>query len=248
MTLNWNTGRFFNAAALVCVAITAGIVASFHYVVPSVFAGRYKNIVVSAVVLIVSTLAEILGLRAKLVFVPLWIWGVGMVALHSYLVWGFVGILLLLILVAFAIWRLVKATEAGEIEQWAKAGVALSELRAVGPSADVGTLWRLLEESLYLPVAGDLTSESCAHNLEVTKISMDQAMISARADLETWKTLESFLKENRAVEKPVPLPFGLRTKVHDLIQARRAESEHVMALTKVFADALEVQRNTVRRD
>lgn len=248
MSSYWNIGRFFNAAALVCVAIAAGIAASLHYFVPSLFAGRYKDIMVGAVVLIVSALAEILGLRARLIFVPLWIWGGGMVALHSYLVWGFAGILLLLILVAFAIWRLVKVTEAGEVEQWAKAGVALSELRAVGPSADAGTFWRLLEQCLYLPVAGDLTSESCAHNLEVTKIAMDRGLMSDRADLETWKVLESFLKENCTAEKPVPLPFDLRTKVHDLIQARRAQSEHVTALTKAFADALSAQRNTVRQD
>jgi hypothetical protein len=212
-----------NLYAILSILVVVILGLGLNVLVPRLFAGPYHNFVISLLVTFVGSLAELFGIRARIFLMPMWLLGLGMVGYHAFVFWGVLGILPPVVAMGLGLWWMVKVTEAREAERWARAAVSLSDLRSFADGADTPAFWRLVEHSVVLPITGTYSPEVCAHNLEVTRIVLDQTAKSSTAtqpDLAVWSSFETFLKENEKREKPQHLDFDLKGKLEEFIQAR----------------------------
>jgi hypothetical protein len=212
---------FFNLWGALLLLIIIGLGLALNSVVPALFRSVYKDFAISVVVAIVGAVGEVFGLRGRILFIPVWLIGLGMIAIHAYKVWGLPGIILPVAFGALGLWWMVKRTRKQEVEQWAKAQAALPRL-AAAPEAESSTFWRLVEESLFLPIMTDYSAEVSAHDLDVAEIVLSRAAKHLNPkELTSWKAFANFLKENRERPKPKQLDFDIKRALEDLIESKK---------------------------
>jgi hypothetical protein len=174
-----------------------------------------------AVLVVIGGLADLVGLKARVFFLPIWLIGLGV--LGYQMGWpGTLGFVALLGVAAVWIQRKTKREEQARWQQLQFA--AKTNPPAIG--SDEPAFWTWVKESLFLPVCADYTPDVCAHDLRILKLLRESGIpLSAEENL-IIGAQEGFLEKARTAEKPPVPEAGIRRAMEDLMEKRaRAAQE-----------------------
>jgi hypothetical protein len=211
----------FNFGAVVILAIAVAIGLGLDGLFPMLFTGPYSGFASSLIAVIVGGAGEIVGIRGRLFFIPIWMIGLGMMMYSGHALWGIWGIVGPLVLLVLGLWWLVKAASQMEASRWSKAGTALSELRSCPLEGEPKQFWRLVSESLFLPVLGDFSGAMLVHDLEVARIVQARESKQMPPDeFAAWAGLTAFLERSKQQDQRPPLDLALRKQIQRFILLR----------------------------
>ncbi|HEY0882521.1 MAG TPA: hypothetical protein VGD87_13355 [Archangium sp.] len=157
----------FNPLAIV-VAILCGIfLGPLYWAFPDFMDTTWGDVVACSVVAVVSTVSELVGLKGRLFFLPIWLLALIGVGVNLHKLWGWYGPALALGIVVLLFGALMLMARSGEKKEWAEAPTKLSEASASLAKGLSDETWELLGAAYFVPAFGDNTPEVCRHNLQV---------------------------------------------------------------------------------
>jgi len=218
----------FNLGAVIILAIGIAIGVELDTFFPTLFHGAYSGLAISLIAVIVGGVGELFGIRGRLLFIPIWLLGLGLMMYSSHDLWGTWGTLAALVLsvVLFGIglrW-LVTSMRKMEARQWGGAGGALIQLKSYSPEGEAKQFWRLVAESLFLPVMGDFSDEIRLHDLEVARVVQARESKQMPPDeFSAWAGLTAFLEKSEQSEKQQPFDVSLKKQIERFIRLRQGK-------------------------
>jgi hypothetical protein len=214
----------FNFAAVIIAAISVGIGLLLNAIFPTLFDGQYSGLTIGLIGTVVGGAGDLVGIRGRLFFIPIWIIGLLMMMFTGHSLWGIWGILAPLALLVVGLWWLVKLARKMEANRWAKAGPALSNLKSYPADGEPKQFWRLVSESLFLPTVEDFSSEIRLHNLEVAQIvDARESNQMPPEEFATWAGFTAFLEQSEQQDHRKPLDASLRNQIQQSIRQRLAK-------------------------
>jgi hypothetical protein len=104
----------FNLFAVPIVLLVGALGAGLVWLLPGVFGGPYEEITYSVLAVLIGGLGELIGIRARLFFLPVWLIGGALLAWRFWTLFGVLGLvaggallgLLLLAFVATIVWSM----------------------------------------------------------------------------------------------------------------------------------------------
>jgi len=209
----------YNLWALLVGAVIAFAGLMLYTVAPAAFSEANAGWTIGLLVTVFGGGAEVAGLRARLFFLPIWLFGTIVLGFTAYGHVGIVAFIIPLGSVVLGICWMVRSSNKRQAQHWAKAKESIITLKDfVGDTATIG-FWILVKESLHFPQHGDLTQEILSHNLQVTQSVLAKARL-ANNDLVAWDALETYLKRNLAKPRPDSMDYVLAQHLGNLIDAQ----------------------------
>jgi hypothetical protein len=199
------------------VIFIAGV--TVHSLAPTAFTDANVLWTVGALVTVIGGGAEIAGIRGRLFFMPIWFIGTIVLSFAAYGRFGIVAVIIPVVSAVIAVWWMIQATKKREEQQWARAKETIPVLKAFAGDSCSTEFWKLVKNSLYLPLNDDLTPEILKHNLEVARLVLERASLPDQ-HLVAWDSLETFLKRNLARPKPAAMDYVLSQHLGNLIDAQ----------------------------
>lgn len=126
----------FNGYAIVVGLLIAAIAFPLNWLAPSLFDGTYGDFVLAIIAFFVSGACELIGLRARLFWLPIWVWALIFASIRLYELWGVAGAVIGVVLVVGAIAGLFAWMRKTEVEDWANAPKELELARNLADSAE----------------------------------------------------------------------------------------------------------------
>jgi hypothetical protein len=173
----------FNLPAVPIVLLVGAVGAGLIWTMPGVFGGPHEEITYSVLATIIGGLGELVGLRGRLFFLPIWLIGGAVLAWQLWSLFGLVGLfagvaLVGLLLVAFVA-VIVLSMAAAEKEAPEK----LAEARALLAQRKFVLAKKALGEAFVLPSVGAIQAERACHLLEVvTLVEQHEGPLAIRGD------------------------------------------------------------------
>jgi hypothetical protein len=173
----------FNALALVVGLIIGLILGPLYWLFPTFMDSTWGNVLSFGIVTVVSIVSDLVGLKGRVFFLPIWLIGlIGMgVTLHGK--WGWWGPGLAAGLVVLLFGALLGMGAIAEKKEWAEAPANLNAVRESLGKGVTEQTWELLAKAYFVPAWGDDTPERCRHNLEVLSL-VRKALPPERVGLE----------------------------------------------------------------
>lgn len=212
----------FNFGAVIILAIAVAIGMGLDDLFPALFHGAYAGFASSLIAVIVGGVGEFFGIRGRLFFIPIWLIGLGMMVSSSHALWGTWGIMASLVLSValggFGLWWLVNITKKMEARRWGEARTALFQLKSYSADGEPRQFWRLVRESLFLPVMGDFSDEIRVHDLEVARIveARESKQMPAE-EFAAWAGFTAFLEKSEQQARPRRFDFSLKKQIERFI-------------------------------
>ncbi len=213
-----------NLWAVLSLAIILALGWGLDLAFPVLFDGPYQNFTAGLLLLVVGGIHEMLGIRGRVLHLPVWLIGVAIIARAAYVFWGWSGIVIPVMAVGFSFWWIIRAKEKRELKRMPYLAMALSELQLRGPDVDEPAFWKMVENSLFLPEMATYSPEMRIHDQKVIQMAVDR--LSTQAPSEqclVWLSLLLFLKDHDPTVKPVTVSYQTRNKVRDFIAAKRKD-------------------------
>lgn len=173
----------FNLFAVPIVLLVGAIGAGLIWAMPGVFGGPYEEITYSVLAIGIGGLAELVGLRGRLFFLPIWLIGGAVLAWQLWSLFGVVGLvagvgLLGLLVVAFLGVLFVTLAAADE-----EAPKKLEEARALCAEGQWVKAKPVLGDAFVMPLFGALSADRARHLLAVLAlVEQHQAELAIRGD------------------------------------------------------------------
>src|SRR5947199_104916 len=99
----------FNLWAMIVVGVIVIAGLAINSVAPSAFIDPYQKWTIGILATVIGGAAEIIGLRGRLFFIPIWLIGIGILGYSGYAHWGIAGVIVPLAAVVLAIWWMIKS-------------------------------------------------------------------------------------------------------------------------------------------
>ena len=171
--------------------------------------------------LAIGTLSEVLGIKGRIFFLPIWLIGLGITA---YGLWGnysWIGLLGAVLLLGGTLALVFGLGSVRERQSFAKAQAMLHRARAAEAERDMNGMREALIAALFVPWAIPLTSDVAAHSLNVLALFMNHFESGlAPADVERvrslWTTLELAMHSTQNGDD-VMVDFELVEQVRDIM-------------------------------
>jgi hypothetical protein len=190
---------------------------------PALTTGTHFGWTFGIVAAVVGGIFELVGVRGRIFFVPIWLLGVATLCFQL----GWPGTLSLAIGVGAGAVVLFRKGVKKERADWDKVQLALIKAPAAPIDGTEAQFWTWVKAMLFLPIWMKLTPDVCDHNLTViAALKNTKPSFSAR-EFQTIEVLEEFLKDSKATAKPVDCQMKLQQSVNDLVRkkARRADAK-----------------------
>jgi hypothetical protein len=215
----------FNFGAVIILVIAVAIGMGLDTLFPALFHGVYASFAGSLIAVIVGGAGELFGIRGRLFFIPIWLIGLAVMMSSSHELWGTWGVMASLVLsvalCGFGLWWLINVTRKMEARRWVEAGAALSQLKSYSPDGEPKQFWRLVRESLFLPVMGDLSDEIRVHDLEVARVVKARESKQMPADeFAAWAGLTAFLEKSGQQDKQGRSDLSLKKQIERFVHLR----------------------------
>ncbi len=157
----------FNLFAVPIVLLVGAIGAGLVWLMPSVFGGPYTEVTYAVLAIGIGGLGELVGLRGRLFFLPIWLIGGGVLAWQLWGLFGTTGLiagggLLALLTVAFAATVVVMLAGQDKTK-----GKRLEEARAAFAKPDLEEARMALADAWVIPAFGKVQADRAKHLLEV---------------------------------------------------------------------------------
>src|SRR2546421_1363754 len=114
---------------------------------------------------------------------------------------------------------MIRSANKRHAKNWSKAQASMPTLKGFAGDTATVEFWKLVKESLYLPIHRETTSEILSHDLQVAQAVLAKARL-ADNDLVAWDTLETYLKRNLVKPKPDTMDSVLAQNLANLIDAQ----------------------------
>lgn len=174
--------------------------------------------------IVVGGIADLVGLKARLFFLPIWLIGLGIVCLQL----GWPGTVLLVVIAAASVAWLFRWGNKKEREDWEKAQQELIASTAPAPGVSEREFWEWVKARLFLPISMKFTPQLCEHNLCVLRVIKTTGPRLTPEEEGKLELLEEFLVNVRSATNPVEGDLKRQTDVTEVVDKR---------LGKAIADA-----------
>ena len=167
----------FNLHFLLVAIIIMAVVGPTYLLFPGFMAGEYGDITCFGLAAFVCIVTELLGLKARLFFLPLWLLALVSCAgeLHEH--WGWAGIAAATAAVTFAAGMLLLRAWQNEKKEWEEAPARLAAARGCTGPGRTEEMWDHMAAAYLVPVFTKHSPLVCRHNLEV--LAFLQSQLSA---------------------------------------------------------------------
>jgi hypothetical protein len=190
---------------------------------PALTNGSHVGWTLGVVAAVLGGIFELVGVRGRVFFVPIWLLGVATICFHL----GWPGTLVLAFAVAAGAAMLFRKGVKKEHADWDKVQLALIKAPAAPIDGTEAQFWTWVKSMLFLPIWMKLTPDVCDHNLRVIAGLKNAKASFSAPQFQTIEALEKFLKDSRATARPVDCQMKLQQSVNDLVRkrARRADAK-----------------------
>lgn len=188
---------------------------------PSLVTGSHFGWTLGVVAAVVGGACELVGVRGRLLFIPIWLLGIGIICFQV----GWLSTLLFVAAVGIAIVLFFRKAAKKEEAEWNKVQLELIKAPAAPVDGTEAQFWNWIKTMLFLPFWMKLTPELCEHNLKVLQALKNAKASFSVVEFQKIEALEAFLAVCKTAIKPMPSEVKLQQPVNDLVRkkARRAD-------------------------
>ena len=153
----------FNLPAILVVILIGVLLVPVHYLAPNLLEGPWGDVVIGATALVVGALTDVVGLKGRLFFIPIWVLGLGGMGYGLYKHWGWLGPGAAVAVVVTAFAALMVLSYRSEKQEWTEAPAAIEAAEAAAQLGDTATAWVQLERAFFTPGMLDCTPHMGTH-------------------------------------------------------------------------------------
>lgn len=207
----------FNAFAIV-VGLAVGIcVGPLYWLFPNFMQTTWGSVLAFGIMTVVSLIADFAGLKGRLFWLPMWLWGLIGIGFNLHTAWGWVGIAAAAGAVVLSFVLLGVLAAVNDRRAWAQAVGSLNSARDAFTKGNADEAWPLLEKAYFAPSWMTETSETSRHNLEVLAVARG-SMGAKEGSLEQrlFEALGLAYRDGMATEKPA-IPGPLSSAMQQLL-------------------------------
>lgn len=166
--------------------------------------------------IVVGGIFDLVGLKARLFFLPVWLIGIGIICLQM----GWSGTVLLIVIAAAGIAWIFRSGRKKEREDWEKAQQELVRSTSPPAGATEREFWEWVKARLYLPIWMKFTPQLCDHNLCVLRVIKASGPPLTEEERVKLSTLDDFLMRGKGASKPLGIEPELQKAVTDVVDKR----------------------------
>ncbi len=158
----------FNLWALLVGLLVVLASLGVHEAAPQVMQGTMGNFIVGVITFVFGGIAEALGMRGRIFFLPVWLFGLIIIGFQLFEWWGIWGILAGLLLGVGGVVVLLMLAKRAEVKKWEclqKESFSEEAKFADKPAA----YWTIVRKYLFLPASIDYSPAIYAHNQGVLR-------------------------------------------------------------------------------
>lgn len=162
----------FNIYAIIVGILIALCAAPLMFFAPDFMDGMYGDIVIASIAVVVSTLSEIVGLKARLFWIPMWVWALLALGSFSHDAWGWWGPGIVGGVGVAAVAGVVLLARKNEQQEWAAAPRELDMARALVDNPESrDQCFSHLHNAFFSPVFMSKTPEVWTHQRKVLAVA-----------------------------------------------------------------------------
>jgi hypothetical protein len=161
----------FNAFAILVGLIIAVFLGPLFWAFPEFMDTTWGNVLAAGIITVVSIITDLIGLKGRLFFLPIWLFGLIGMGVNLHELWGWYGPALAAALVVMLFVGLMAIGAMSEKKEWANAPANLIAARDALAKGVNEETWELIGKAFFVPAWGDDTPERCRHNLEVLALA-----------------------------------------------------------------------------
>ena len=207
----------FNVFAIVVGLIIGVFLGPLYWLFPTFMYSTWGNVLACSIMAVVSLITDFLGLKGRLFWLPMWLWGLIGVGYNLHTLWGWLGIgaafgIVVLLFVLLGVLAAVNDRKA-----WAQAPASLNAARDAFAKGNADEGWPLLEKAYFSPTWMTETPETSRHNLDV--LSVARAALGAKdgsLEFRVFDALGIAYRDAMATEKPA-IPSELSSAMQALL-------------------------------
>ncbi len=207
----------FNLLAIVVGLIIGVFLGPMYWLFPAFMGTTWGNVAAFSTVTVVSLAADFLGLKGRLFWLPMWLWGlVGVgVNLHTILGWLGIGVALGAVVLLFVLLGVLAAVN--DRKAWAQAPGSLNAARDAFARGHADEAWPHLEKAFFAPTWMTETQETSRHNLEVRSVARaSRAATVGSLELRLFEALGLAYRDAMTTGKP-EIPSALTSAMQSLL-------------------------------
>jgi hypothetical protein len=168
------------------------------------------------IAIVVGGIFDLVGLKARLFFLPIWLIGVVIVCIQI----GWPGTVLLIVIAIAGVAWIFRSGRKKEREDWEKAQQELMRSTSPPAGATERELWEWVKARLFLPLSMRFTPQICDHNLCVVRVIKTSGPALTEEETAKISTLEDFLMRSKGESKPLQIEPELQKAVTDVVDKR----------------------------
>lgn len=208
----------FNLFAIVVGLIIGVFVGPMYWLFPTFMHTTWGNVVAFSVMTVVSVITDVVGLKGRLFWLPMWLWGLLGVGYNLHTLWGWLGMAAALGVVVLLFALLAVVSVVNDKKAWAQAPASLNSARDAFARGNADEAWPLLEKAYFSPTWMTETAEMSRHNLDV--LSVTRAAMGAKEgslELRVFDALGVAYRDAMATGKPA-IPPALSSAMQALLE------------------------------
>lgn len=158
----------FNVWALVVVPSILGFMWCIHLYLPSIVENPYGNVVTGVFAFLISGIYEMIGVKGRLFFIPIWLLSMIGICVSGYQLWGIMFVICTVIALVLFFWLLHVSLKRMENKQLAMLPEKWTQFSASSASWNPLEYWTEVKNTQFFPIILPYTDEVVQHNRRVT--------------------------------------------------------------------------------
>jgi hypothetical protein len=221
----------FNLWAIPVVLVIYLIITGLHRFFPSLMAEPHGSWAAGIVIVLVSGICDLIGVKGRLFLLPIWVLGLGFLC---YLMgWqGSVGFVIFLIVAA--IW-FFKSAKKKEIVDWQKAQEEALRTSVSPVNQNEVQFWTWVKATLFLPCWMKYTPDLSQHNMRVIQAIQKSTVSLSQEEATRFAAFGQFLTQAQSASKPPETDVKVRDAIEALVKRKLRQAEINAGKTKVAA-------------
>ncbi|MCB9232724.1 MAG: hypothetical protein H6581_13720 [Bacteroidia bacterium] len=212
----------FNIPAVIVAALIGLVYWLVSLLIPDSWLNTDGNNVFLMLIIgtIVSVISETVGLKGRLFWLPMWLFGLLGTGFVSYGKWGWIGPVGMVVIGAGIFGGLILLSRRVEKKEWENAPNALAELqRQFSLGTNTPDFWQAMKTAFFQPSFMKNTPEVCQHNLIVIDVLKESGEWNeeSSAAIEKYRTL---VESGVISQAPVKIPSEVVEEIEKIIDGR----------------------------
>ena len=207
----------FNLPAIIVAVIIAIIYGIFSFILPDSWLSDDSGFVVFfSIATVVSALLEVVGVKGRLFWLPMWLFGLVGLGIFTYSGYGGMGLAVIggvAVAMIGGFGYLMVATERSEKRE---APDKLREAKQALAEADGKKFWNAIKASLLQPFFTKFTREDCKHNIQVVEL-LQEALASKPNVVEQLESLKKEYENGMRADGKIKINSEILDPISEMI-------------------------------